>query len=133
MTKSKKLLVLIAALLLILAACTSLSGTKDINITPRSTGEIEDELMRLQQVNLTIGSEEFDLTIYPVDFGFDIRNGMNLIAKFICLGTDACPESGKVYLVYQGMGTEEDCLNAKGSPLVSRVPDAYWGCVPVID
>ena len=110
-------------------SCTGLSGTKEMHIPPRSTGEMEAELIRLQQVNLTVGSEEFDLSIYPVSFGFDIRNGMNLIAKFICL--DACPESGKVYLVYQGVTTEEACLNAKGSPLVSPV-DVYWGCEPVI-
>ena len=86
--------------------------------------------MRLQQVNLTIGSEEFDLSIYPVSFGFDIRNGGNLIAKFICL--DACPESGKVYLVYQGVTIEDDCLNAKGSPLKSPAL-IYWGCEPVVN
>ena len=87
-------------------------------------------MIRLQQVNLTVGSEEFDLSIYPVSFGFDIRNGMNLIAKFICL--DGCPESGKVYLVYQGVTIEQDCLNANGSPLTSPAL-IYWGCEPVVN
>ena len=89
-------------------------------------------MVRLQKVNLTIGSEEFDIRSHPQFVGVDVRNGKTLIAKFICW--DGCPELGKVYIVFQGVATEEACLNTKGSPLISPVPipGAYWGCEPVI-
>ena len=61
------------------------------------------------------------------------RNGKTLVEKFICW--DGCPELGNVYLFYQGVDTEEACLDAAGSPLISPVPipGAYWGCEPIVD
>ena len=87
---------------------------------------MQAELLRLQQVNLTVGSEEFDTSQYPAFVGIDVRNGKTLIEKFICW--DGCPELGNVYLVYQGVATKEACLNVEGSPLISPVPipGAYW-------
>ncbi len=81
---------------------------------------------------MTVGTEEFDLSEYPAFVGIDVRNGKTLIEKFICW--DGCPELGKVYLVYQAVATEEACLKATGSPLISPVPipGAYWGCEPII-
>lgn len=133
--QSKKLMILIlgAALLAVLLACTGPTFTRPNHDPVMTTQEMEDELARLQQVNLTVGGEVFDPGDYPAFVGIDVRNGKTLINKFICW--DGCPELGKVYLVYQGVATEEDCFYAMGSPLISPVPipGAYWGCQPIID
>ena len=133
--ESKKLLVLIlgAALLAVLFGCTGPTFTRPNHDPVMTTEEMKDELARLRQVNLTVGSEDFDPGDYPAFVGVDVRNGKTMINKFICW--DGCPELGNVYLVYQGVATEEDCFYAIGSPLISPVPipGAYWGCQPILD
>ena len=126
------ILILSAALLLILLGCTGPDFKREIHDPVTSTEELRARLVRLQQVNLTVGTEKFDVSEYPAFVGIDVRNGKTLIEKFICW--DGCPELGKVYLVYQAVATEEACLKATGSPLISPVPipGAYWGCEPII-
>ena len=131
--KRPPLLCLGAAFLLILLGCTGPSFTRDTHDPVMSPTDMQAELERLHQVNLTVGSENFDPGIYPLFAGVDVRNGETLIKKFICW--DGCPELGKVYLVYQAVDTEEACVNATGSPIISPVPipGAYWGCQPILD
>ena len=116
-----------------LLGCTGPDFRRDIHDPVMSTQQMQAELERLHQVNLTVGREEFDPSDYPVFAGIDVRNGKTLVEKFICW--DGCPELGNVYLFYQGVDTEEACLDAAGSPLISPVPipGAYWGCGPIVD
>ena len=131
--KRPPLLFLGAAFLLILLGCTGPSFERTIDDPVMTPAEMESELERLHQVNLTVGSEGFDPGIYPLFVGVDVRNGKTLINKFICW--DGCPELGKVYLVYQALDTADACIDATGSPIISPVPipGAYWGCQPILD
>ena len=72
--------------------------------------DMESALGQLRQLNLTVGSDGFEPGLYPLFAGVDVRNGKTLIKKFICW--DGCPELGKVYLVYQGVATEESLKQA---------------------
>ena len=137
-SNKKKLLVLFvgATLLTILIGCatpTKPTFKRTIDDPVMTPVEIEAEFEQLRQLNLTVGSEGFDPGVYPLFAGVDVRNGKTLIKKFICW--DGCPELGKVYLVYQGVDTEEACFSATGSPLISPVPISgrYWGCEPILD
>ena len=131
----KKLLIpfLGVALLFTILACTGPTFRRTVDDPVMTPVEMESELEQLRQLNLTVGSEGFDPGWYPVFAGIDVRNGKILIKKFVCW--DGCPELGKVFLVYKGVVTEEDCFKAKGSPIISPVPipDAYWGCQPILD
>ena len=133
----KLLLVLLGgALLFILlgrATPSKPSFERTIEDPVMTTDEMEEELRRLHLVNLTVGSKEFDPGIYPAFVGVDFRNGKTLINKFICW--DVCPEVGMVFLVYQDVGNEQACVDAKGTPLISPdlIGNEYWGCRPIID
>ena len=133
--KSKRLLLLVigAALLFMLLACTGPTFRRTIDDPVMTPVEMETERKRLDKLNLTVGNADFDPSLYPLFAGVDTRNGRTLENQFICW--DQCPEKGKVYLVYKDVGTEETCLNATGSPLISpaTIPEAYWGCEPIID
>ena len=134
--ESKKLLIRIlsAALLFILLACTGPTFKRDIHDPVKSTEEIQAVLERLHQVNLTVGSEEFDANIYPLFVGIDVRNRKTLVEKFICW--DVCPDVGMVFLVYQDVDSADECVNSVvGTPLISPdpIPGQYWGCRPVVD
>ena len=99
-----------------------------------TTEGMQIELERLHQINLTVGEGGFDPSVYPVMVGIDTRNGKMLVEKFICW--DACPDVGMVFLLYQGVDTEEACVDALvGMPLISPnpIPGQYWGCRPVVD
>ena len=121
------------ALLVVLLGCTR-PDFSTINDPVMSTQEMQIEMERLHQINLTVGSEDFDPGVYPVLVGIDIRNGKMLIEKFICW--DSCPDQGMVFLLYENVGTEEACVSAVvGTPLISPdpIPGQYWGCRPVVD
>ena len=85
-------------LLLVLLGCTRLDFST-INDPVMSIQRMQAELERLHEINLTVGSEEFDPGDYPISVGIDVRNGKILMEKFICW--DDCPNVGKVFLVYQ--------------------------------
>ena len=133
--RSKKLLVLVlgAALFFIFLACTGPSFRRTIDDPVMTPVKMESALRDLEQLNLTVGHDDFDPRAYPLFAGIDVRNGRTLIKKFICW--DGCPEMGKVYLVYQDVSTEEACFTAIGEALISPVPipGAYWGCLPILD
>jgi len=115
-----------------LAARSRISGTFSEPVM--STALMQAELERLHRINLTVGSGDFDPSVYPVSVGVDARNGKMLVEKFICW--DDCPDVGMVFLLYESVDTEEACRDAVvGSPLVSPepIPGDYWGCRPVID
>ena len=122
-----------AALLIVLLGCTGPTFTRQNHDPVMTTEKMEVELERVNQLNLTVGSEDFDPGDYPAFVGIDVRNGRTLINKFFCW--DGCPEMGKVSMVYQGVVTEEDCFYAIGTPIISPVPipGAYWGCQPILD
>ena len=44
-----------------------------------TTDGMQAELERLHQINLIVGSGDFDLSVYPVSVGIDARNGKMLI------------------------------------------------------
>lgn len=99
-----------------------------------NTAAIQAEMERLHAINLTVADGKFDPNVYPISVGVDLRNGRMLIAKFICW--DICPDVGMVFLLYQNVGTVEDCAKAVvGTPLISPppIPGDYWGCRPVVD
>ena len=99
-----------------------------------STDDIQAELERLHQINLTVGTDEFDPSDYPIVVGVDPRNGKMLTEKFICW--DECPAVGMVFLMYQGVATEEACAQSVvGTPLWSPepIPGQYWGCRPIVN
>lgn len=117
----------------IILGCTRVDFTGSLSDPVMSTGQIQAELARLHQINLTVGDGEFDPSIYPAFVGIDVRNGKVLLEKFICW--DSCPDVGMVFLLYENVGTEEECVNAVGSPLISPdpIPGDYWGCRPIVD
>ncbi|PKB71658.1 MAG: hypothetical protein BZY87_04085 [SAR202 cluster bacterium Io17-Chloro-G6] len=132
-SKKLRILILAAALCLIVLGCTGPTFNRAIHDPVTSTEELQTQLARLEQVNLTVAGGKFDLGRYPALVGIDIRNGNTLVEKFICW--DGCPELGQVFLVYQGVGSKEACLNTEGSPIISPVPipGESWGCVLIID
>ena len=114
----KKLLLLIfgGALVLILLGCTR-PDFRTFSNPVMTTEDIQAEMERLHRINLTVSSGGFDTSPYPVSVGVDLRNGRMLVEKFICW--DTCPEVGMVFLLYQGVRTEEECVAAVvGSPLI---------------
>lgn len=131
----KKLLLLIfgGALVLILLGCTR-PDFRTFSNPVMTTEDIQAEMERLHRINLTVSSGGFDTSPYPVSVGVDLRNGRMLVEKFICW--DTCPEVGMVFLLYQGVRTEEECVAAVvGSPLISPepIPGDFWGCRPIVD
>ena len=95
---------------------------------------MQAELERLHEINLTVGSGDFDPSVYPVIVGVDSRNGKMLVEQFICW--DVCPDVGMVFLLYQDVRSAEACADSVvGSPLFSPdpIPGQYWGCRPVVD
>ena len=57
-----------------------------------------------------------------------------LIEKFICW--DSCPDVGMVVLVYQNVGSVQDCHEAVvGTLLMSPepIPGIFLGCRPLVD
>ena len=131
----KKLLFLIfgGALLLMLVGCTR-PDFRTFSNPMMTTDDIQAEMERLHRINLTVSKGGFDTSPYPVSVGVDLRNGRMLVEKFICW--DACPEVGMVFLLYQGVRTEEECVAAVvGSPLISPepIPGDFWGCRPIVD
>ena len=132
-SKTPLLLFLGAALFIVLISCTGPTFNRPLHDPVMSNEEMHAELVRLDQVNLNVGSEDFDPSKYPVFVGFDFRNGRTLINKFICW--DGCPERGKVFLLYEGVITEDDCLGTIGMPLIPPEPvqGEFWGCRPIIN
>ena len=133
--ESKKLLLVYVgvALLFLILGCTK-PDFRTINDPVMSTGQMQSELERLHEINLTVGSDDFDPNDYPVSVGIDIRNGKILVEKFICW--DGCPEVGMVFLLYERVDTVQACIDSVfGSPLMSPepIPGDYWGCRPVVD
>jgi len=130
--KKSPVLFLGVAFLLILLGCTTpdFSTINDPIMTP---DQMQTELLRLNEINLTVGNGKFDPNEYPISVGIDLRNGKVLVEKFICW--DICPEVGAVFLLYMGVGTELECDAALGVPLYSRepIPGRFWGCRPVIN
>ena len=131
----KKLLFLIfgGALLLMLVGCTR-PDFRTFSNPMMTTDDIQAEMERLHRINLTVSKGGFDTSPYPVSVGVDLRNGRMLVEKFICW--DTCPEVGMVFLLYQGVRTEEECVAAVvGSPLISPepIPGDFWGCRPIVD
>lgn len=120
-------------LLVMLLGCTGPDFRRDIHDPVMSTQQMQAELERLHEINLTVGGEDFDPSDYPVFVGIDIRNGKFLIEEFICW--DVCPEVGMVFLLYRAIDGEEACIDAGGTPLISPepIPGQYWGCRPVGD
>ena len=120
-------------LLVILLRCTP-PDFRTVTDPVMTTDGMQAELERLHQINLTVGSGDFDLSVYPVSVGIDARNGKMLIEKCICW--DICPDVGMVFLVYQGVGSIEACARSVvGAPLISpeRIPGEFWGCRPIVD
>ena len=98
-----------------------------------STQDMQVELERLHRINLTVGTDEFDPSDYPIMVGVDPRNGKMLSEKFICW--DDCPAVGMVFLMYQNVSSEDACTRSVvGTPLWSPepIPGQYWGCRPVV-
>ena len=75
-----------------------------------STTLMQAELERLHRINLTVGSGDFDPSVYPVSVGVDARNGKMLVEKFICW--DDCPDVGMVFLLYERVDTVQACIDA---------------------
>ena len=121
------------ALLFILSGC-SRPDFSTINDPVMTTERLQAEMERLHLINLTVGTDEFDISVYPVRVGIDVRNGRMLLEKFLCW--DDCPNVGMVFLIYENVITVEDCADfVLGSPLISPepIPGQYWGCRPVVD
>ncbi len=74
-SKTPLLLFLGAALIIVLISCTGPTFTRPLHDPVMSNEEMHAELVRLDQVNLNVGSEDFDPSIYPVFVGFDFRKG----------------------------------------------------------
>ena len=121
------------ALVLALLGCTT-PDFRAFNDPLMSTEEMQVELERLHEINLTVKDGDFDHGAYPISVGIDPRNGKMLLEKCICW--DDCPDVGMVFLLYAGVETEEACVAALvGSPLISPepIPGQYWGCRPIVD
>ena len=132
--KKTLLVVLGAALLSMILACTGPTFRRGIHDPVKSTEEIQAAMERLHQINLTVGTSDFDPSVYPVSVGIDARNGKMLIEKFICW--DICPDVGMVFLMYQGVDSVEACADSVvGAPLISPdpIPGEFWGCRPIVD
>ena len=135
-TFKKRLLLALGAvlvLIMIILGCTK-PDFRTFSNPMMTTGDMEVELARLHEINLTADSGNFDTSIYPLYVGVDARNGRMLVEKFICW--DKCPDVGMVFLLYQNVETPEACVQAVvGTPLFSPAPISgrYWGCRPVVD
>ena len=75
-----------------------------------TTEYMQAELERLHEINLTVKHGDFNLSLYLISVGVDLRNGKMLVEKFICW--DACPDVGMVFLLYGDVETEEACVTA---------------------
>lgn len=112
-----------AALLVILIGCftpTKPSFELTLEDPMMTTDEMEEELGRLHEVNLTVRTDECDSKIYPLFVDVDFRNVKTLVNKFI--RWDACPEVGLVFLLYKNVADEEPCHDVNGSPLIFPEP-----------
>jgi hypothetical protein len=121
------------ALLVILFGC-SRPDFRTFSNPVMTTDDMQTEMERLHEINLTVASGDFDPSIYPVIVGIDSRNGKMLVEKFICW--DVCPEVGMVFLLYLGVDSMEACADmVAGASLFSpeAIPTEYWGCRPVVD
>ena len=122
-----------AILLLIVLGCSN-PDFRTFTDPVMDTDGLQAELERLHEINLSVASDNFDPTEYPISVGVDVRNGKILVEKFICW--DACPDVGMVFLMYENVESEAACLQSiGGSPLISPepMPGVFWGCRPVID
>jgi hypothetical protein len=120
-------------LLLIVLGCTG-PDFRTLSDPVMDTDGLQAEMERLHEINLTVDDGHFDPNAYPISVGVDVRNGQLLVEKFICW--DDCPNVGMVFLMYENIGNEADCLRAiGGSPLISPepMPGIFWGCRPVVD
>ena len=120
-------------LLFVLFGCTR-PDFNALNDPVMTTEKLQAEMERLHLINLTVGTDEFDPSDYPVYVGIDIRNGTMLIEKFLCW--DDCPNVGMVFLIYENVNSVQDCAKfVLGLPLISPepIPGQYWGCRPVVD
>ncbi len=130
----KTLLLGTALVLLIILSGCSTPDFNALNDPVLTTEKLQAVMERLHQTNLTVGTEAFDLRVYPVYAGIDVRNGRMLIEKFLCW--DDCPRVGMVFLIYENVNTVEACDSlVLGAPLISPepIPGQYWGCRPVVD
>ena len=123
----------VVGLLIILVGCTNPTFNRPGDDPVVTTERMEAELIRIHQINLTVGSGDFDVSEYPKFLGVDGRNGRLLVEKFICW--DVCPDVGAVFLLYENVETKFDCESMPGAPLISPEPDPgqYWGCRPIVD
>ena len=110
------------------------SGFRTFNDPVMTAADMQAELERLHQINLTVKDGDFDHSAYPISVGVDPRNGKMLMEKLIFWY--ACPDVGMVFLLYGDVETEQACVDALvGSPLISPepIPGEYSECRPVVD
>ena len=89
--------------------------------------EVRAELERLQGINSE--PRNINPADYPKTFGMYWRNNLTLAEQYV--GSDVCPDYGRVDLVVQGVDNE-GCLDIGGNPLHDLAWGGYLGCEPRI-
>lgn len=95
---------------------------------------VQAEQARLEKLNTHRGDQRINQRDYPKAMGEYINDKLKIAFRLseVYACSLICPDNGKVYLIYDGIDSREECAKVNGKDVVDSFADTYIGCAPDI-